>query len=147
MPDLSGGSSASDFFNVFTAEYDRMTTETFGDAPVAGRILYQSPDYRQLAIATRFPAGVSFTYGGPVDYQEVFYVVSGHGTRTFDDGRTVDMTAGDLIYVRPHVEIEYVYDPGFIDVAFFWSDRRLSSDLTGGLSAVQLSADDLVADQ
>jgi hypothetical protein len=128
----------ADFFNVFAASYETMATETFGDARVEGRILYRSPDYRQLIIATRYPDGVTFVYGGPVDYQEAFFVARGHGTRTSEDGRVVEMNAGDLIYVRPHVEIEYVYDPGFLDVAFFWSEARLSADLTGHLTSAQV---------
>jgi hypothetical protein len=128
----------SDFFNVLSAEYERMATEAFGDALVEGRILFRSLDYRQLAIATRYPEGVEFTYGGSVEYQEIFYVVRGHGTRSFPDGRTVELNEGDLIYVRPHVEVTYVYDAGFVDIAFFWSERRLSPDLTGGIAGAEV---------
>lgn len=112
-----------------------MATETFGDAPVEGRILYQAPDRRQLVVATRYPEGVSFDYGGSVDYREAFYVSSGRGMRTFTDGSAAPMREGDLIYVHPGVEISYVYEPGFSDVAFFWSERELSPDLVGGLSS------------
>jgi hypothetical protein len=126
--------SPSDFFNVLTAEFEPMTTVTFGDARVDGRVLYESPDFSHLIIATRYPDGVRFTYGGTVDYEEAFYVAAGSGSRTFADGRSVAMESGDLIFVHPGVEIDYVYRPGFADVAFFWSARRLPDDLIGGIT-------------
>ena len=115
-----------------------MTTKTFAGARVEGRILYQAPDRRQLVLATRYPQGVAFDYGGSVDYQEAFYVSSGGGMRTFADGNSVPMREGDLIYVHPGVEISYLYEPGFSDVAFFWSDTELSPDLVGGLTGSQV---------
>jgi hypothetical protein len=127
-------SEPSDFFNVLTAEFEPMTTVTFGDARVDGRVLYESPDFRHLIIATRYPDGVRFRYGGTVDYEEAFYVAAGSGNRTFADGRRVPMEVGDLIFVQPGVEIDYFYGPGFADVAFFWSTRRLPSDLVGGIT-------------
>jgi hypothetical protein len=44
------------------------------------------------------------------------------------------MKVGDLIVVHPGVEIDYLYGPGFADVAFFWSARRLPGDLVGGIT-------------
>jgi hypothetical protein len=44
------------------------------------------------------------------------------------------MRSGDLIYVQPRVEVKYVYEPGFADVAFFWSDSELPAEIVGGLS-------------
>jgi mannose-6-phosphate isomerase-like protein (cupin superfamily) len=131
----------TDFFNVLDSKFESMTTETFADARVEGRILYQAPDRRQLVIATRYPEGVAFEYGGSVDYHEAFYVSSGSGVRTFPDGNAVPMREGDLIYVRPGVEISYLYGPGFSDVAFFWSDAELSPDLVGGLSGSEVGGD------
>jgi mannose-6-phosphate isomerase-like protein (cupin superfamily) len=125
--------SASDYFNVFEVEYEAMTTVTFGDARVEGRVLYRAADDRKLVIATRYPEGVRFTYGGSADYEEIFYVVAGHGSRSSGTGQTVEMNPGDLIYVHPGVELAYVYEPGFVDVAFFWSERRLDPELSGGI--------------
>jgi hypothetical protein len=124
----------ADFFNVLTAEFEPMRTVTFGDARVDGRVLYESSDFSHLIIATRYPDGVRFRYGGTVDYEEAFYVAAGSGSRTFADGRRVSMEVGDLIFVHPGVEIDYFYGPGFADVAFFWSARRLPSDLVGGIT-------------
>jgi mannose-6-phosphate isomerase-like protein (cupin superfamily) len=124
---------ASDFFNVFEADFEAMTTVTFGEVRVEGRVLYRAADDRRLVIATRYPDGVRFSYGGSVDHEEVFYVVQGRGTRRSGSAAAVDMKAGDLIYVRPGVELAYVYEPGFVDVAFFWSEKRLDPDLSGGI--------------
>jgi hypothetical protein len=124
----------SDFFNVLAAEFEPMRTVTFGDARVDGRVLHESPDFTHVIIATRYPDGVRFTYGGNVDYEEAFYVAAGSGSRTFADGRRVAMEVGDLIFVHPGVEIDYVYGPGFADVAFFWSTGRLPDDLVGGIT-------------
>jgi hypothetical protein len=130
----------ADFFNVFLAQYEPMDVEYFQGSGAEARILYQSVDRRHLTIASRYPQGVRFRYGGTIDYQEVFYVVSGRGRRAYPDGSSVEMTTGDLIYVRPGVEIDYVYEPGFVDVAFFWSDQNpLSSDITGGIGRRGLS--------
>lgn len=131
----------ADFFNVLDAAFEPYKTTDFGDARVEGRILYRAPDRRQLVIATRYPDGVAFTYGGSVDYQEAFYVSTGKGSRTFADGSTVPMRTGDLIYVRPGVEVSYLYGRGFSDVAFFWSDTELRPDLEGGLSVPEIDAE------
>src|ERR1700712_2269272 len=94
-----------DFFNVFTAVYEPMENEYFRGSGAGAKILYQSQDRRHLAVATQYPNGVKFRYGGTVSYKEVFYVVRGQGRRTYADGTSVEMTAGDLIYVEPGVEI------------------------------------------
>jgi len=133
--------SPADFFNVLDSEgFEPMATETFGEARVEGRILHLSSDRRQLVIATRYPDGVAFDYGGAVDHEEAFYVSAGRGARKLPDGRTVPMRVGDLIFVRPGVEVGYVYEPGFSDVAFFWSDSELRRDLLGGLRSTQAGA-------
>ena len=129
---------ASDYFNVFDADYEPMTTVTFGEVRVEGKVLYRAADDRELVIATRYPDGVQFTYGGSVDYEEVFYVVNGRGSRRSGPAAAVEMKAGDLIYVHPGVELAYVYEPGFVDVAFFWSDQRLDPDLSGGMTRSQV---------
>jgi hypothetical protein len=130
----------SDFFNVFTALYEPMNVSFFAGSGAEAKILYQSSDGRHLAVASRYPNGVRFRYGGTVDYQEVFYIVRGRGSRTLPDGRSLSMSEGDLIRVRPGVEIDYVYEPGFADVAFFWSDSRpLSPSLTDGVICRGLS--------
>lgn len=124
-----------DFFNVLDAEYEPMASEVFGDSHVDGRVLYESPDFTHVIVATRYPDGVAFTYGGSIDYLEAFYVAEGKGSRTFGEDRiTVPMVVGDLIFVHPGVEIDYMYEPGFADVAFFWSATRLPSHLVGGLT-------------
>jgi len=130
-----------DFFNVLSAQYKPMDTEYFHESGAAeARVLYQSADRRHLTIASRYPNGVSFRYGGTVDHKEAFYVVRGQGRRTFADGTSVEMVEGDLIYVRPGIDIDYVYGPGFLDVAFFWSDGKpLSASLTGGIARRGLS--------
>jgi mannose-6-phosphate isomerase-like protein (cupin superfamily) len=129
-----------DFFNVFTALYEPMTVSFFAGSGAEARILYRSSDGRHLAVASRYPDGVRFRYGGTVDYQEVFYIVRGRGSRTLPDQNPLAMSEGDLIYVRPGVEIDYVYEPGFADVAFFWSDSKpLSPTLTEGLTRHGLS--------
>lgn len=121
-----------DFFNVFTADYEIMGGTLEGTG-ADGRILYMSDDRSHLVIASRYPEGAQFTYGADVDFLEAFYVVSGHGSRTFADGTSVEMKAGDLIFVRPGIDVDYVYGPGFFDVAFFWStDKALPAGLGEG---------------
>ena len=130
----------SDHFNVFNARYETMENEYFEGSGAQGRILHQSADGQHLTIATRYPNGVRFSYGAQVDYMETFYVVHGHGTRTLPDGSVLDMNAGDVILVQPGIEIAYVYDPGLVDVAFFWSSQRLPDSLTGGLSPPEFAS-------
>jgi hypothetical protein len=129
-----------DFFNVYTALYEPMNVSFFAGSGAEAKILYQSSDGCHLAVASRYPNGVRFRYGGAVDYREVFYIVRGCGSRTLPDGTSVAMSEGDLIYVRPGVEIDYVYEPGFADVAFFWSDSKaLSAALIEGVTRRGLS--------
>ncbi len=123
-----------DFFNVFLAQYEPMTVDYFAGSGAEGRVLYESADRRHLCIATRYPLGIQFRYGGSVSYKEVFYVISGRGRRTYADGSSVAMTAGDLIYVRPGIDIDYVYEPGFADVAFFWTEvDPLPAEISAGI--------------
>lgn len=127
------GSARSDFFNVFQTRYEPLEVEYFRGSGAGGRVLYQAPDRRHLVIATRYPHGVTFRYGGSVDYMESFYVVQGQGSRKLPDGTVIAMGAGDLICVRPGLDIEYVYGPGFMDVAFFWSENApLPASLSQG---------------
>lgn len=112
----------ADYFNVFEAQYELLQSDYFAGSAAEGRVLFESEDRRHLVVATRYPQGVEFRYGGRVDYQEAFYIVKGSGSRVFQDGTSIAIREGDLIYVRPAVEIDYVYHPGLIDVAFFWSD-------------------------
>lgn len=121
----------SDFFNIFAAEYAKLEGSGFGAAE--SRILYQGADNRSLVIATRFPEGGKFTFA-PHGYEEVFYIAGGTGTRTLPSGETLAMTPGDLIYVQPDEQTDYVFEPGFVDVALFWSDKPLDPALAGGLS-------------
>jgi mannose-6-phosphate isomerase-like protein (cupin superfamily) len=130
-----------DFFNVFTATYEPMENEYFRGSGAGAKILYRSQDGRHLAVATQYPNGVRFRYGGTVSYKEVFYVVRGHGHRTFPDGTSVEMIAGDVIYVKPGIEIDYVYDPGFMDVAFFWSDSGPLDPFLAGTLAKPIISD------
>ena len=52
-----------------------------------------------------------------------------------DDGRVVDLRVGDVIQVRPGVDAHYVYDPGFVEVSYFWSEQgALPAYLSDGLS-------------
>ena len=133
-------SAAADFFNVFQAQYEVMETDYFLGSGADARILFESADRHHLVVATRYPQGVRFRYGATVDYQEAFFVVRGEGSRSFPDGNVVAMTAGDLIYVRPGVDVEYVYSPGFLDVAFFWSvDKPLDPSLAAGVARRGLS--------
>lgn len=120
----------SDFFNVFTDSYQALEGAGFGDAE--SRILYQGADGRSLVIATRFPKGGSFTFA-PSGYQEVFYIAGGTGTRTLPSGEKLTMNPGDLIYVHPDQPVEYTFEPGFVDVALFWSDEPLDPSLSAGL--------------
>lgn len=129
-----------DFFNVFAAQYEPMAAEYFRGSGAEARILYESSDGRHLAVASRYPQGVRFRYGGAVEYHEVFYVVRGHGQRRYPDGTSLDMHAGDMIYVHPGVEIDYLYEPGFVDVAFFWWEAKpLPAELTAGIARRGLS--------
>ncbi len=122
----------SDFFNIFPAEYAGLEGAGFGDAE--SRILYNAEDGRSLVIVTRFPDGGKFTFS-PSGYEEVFYVAGGTGTRTLPSGEKLAMNPGDLIYVHPDADVEYEFDPGFVDVALFWSDTPLDPSLSAGLSA------------
>jgi hypothetical protein len=133
-------SDLPDFFNVFSAAYEVLDSEYFVGSGAEARVLFQAPDRRHLAVASRYPHGVRFRYGGSADYREVFYVVRGCGTRTVVDGARIEIVEGDLVYVRPGIEVDYVYEPGFIDVAFFWSDcAPLSAALTAGIRRPALS--------
>jgi mannose-6-phosphate isomerase-like protein (cupin superfamily) len=120
----------SDFFNIFTAEYAKLEDAGFGAAE--SRILYNSADGRSLIIATRYPEGAKFKFA-PHGYQEVFYIAGGTGTRTFASGESLAIDTGDLIFVHEDEEVEYVFEPGFIDVTLFWSDTPLDPALTSGL--------------
>jgi mannose-6-phosphate isomerase-like protein (cupin superfamily) len=123
-----------DFFNVLTARYEPLEVDIFRGSGAEARILFESVDGRHLVVASRYPHGVRFRYGGSVHYREAFFVVRGSGTRSFANGSSVAMTEGDLIYVRAGVEIDYAYCPGFIDVAFFWSDAApLSASICEGI--------------
>jgi mannose-6-phosphate isomerase-like protein (cupin superfamily) len=124
--------AVSDFFNIFTAEYSKLEDAGFGEAE--SRILYQGADGRSLVIATRYPQGAKFKFA-PHGYEEVFYIAGGSGTRTLPTGETLAINAGDFIYVHPDQEVEYVFDPGFIDVTLFWSDAPLDPALASGLTA------------
>lgn len=124
--------TASDYFNIFTAEYSQLQGAGFGDAE--SRVLHHGSDGRSLVIATRFPDGGKFTFA-PSGYEEVFYIAAGSGTRSVPSGETHEMKPGDLIYVHPGVEVEYTFEPGFVDVALFWSDTPLDPALTAGLPA------------
>ena len=83
---------------------------------------------------------MQFTYGGSVDYHEAFYVAEGSGRRQFADGSAVPMTTGDLIYVRPGVEITYTHGPGFLDIAFFWTDQALGPAIAPGLTKAEVTS-------
>lgn len=124
--------AASDFFNVFTAEFSKLSDSGFGDAE--SRVLYQGADGRSLVTVTRFPNGGGFTFA-PSGYEEVFYIAAGTGTRTLPSGEKLEMNPGDLIYVHQDVDVEYTFEPGFVDVALFWSDEPLDPSLAGGLPA------------
>jgi hypothetical protein len=51
-----------------------------------------------------------------------------------ESAQNAPVLAGDLIYVRPGVDIDYVYGLGFIDIAFFWSENKvLPDEITAGL--------------
>jgi len=127
-------SAEPDFFNVFLAKYEAMEVDYFAGSGAEGRVLYLAPDRRHIVVATRYPLGVSFKYGGKAEYQEAFYVVCGNGSRKLADGTVIEMKPGDLIFVRAGIEIEYVYGVGFVDVAFFWSENSaLPSEITKGL--------------
>ena len=124
--------AVSDFFNIFTAEYAKLEDAGFGAAE--SRILYHSADGRSLIIATRYPEGAKFQFA-PHGYEEAFYIAGGTGTRTLSSGETLTMSPGDLIYVLPDEEAEYVFEPGFIDVTLFWSDTPLDPALSSGMKA------------
>jgi mannose-6-phosphate isomerase-like protein (cupin superfamily) len=128
-----------DFFNVFDTDYEHLDVEIFRGAGAQGRILHQSADRSHLVIASRYPNGVRYSGAGSFDYHEAFYIVHGSGSRTFPDGTSVKLTAGDLIWVVPGLEQSVVYDPGLMNVAFFWSTQGPLPDLTAGLSRCGLA--------
>ncbi|HWI21951.1 MAG TPA: hypothetical protein VNT22_04970 [Baekduia sp.] len=123
-----------DFFNVFATEWETMTTTMWPENTAEGRILYEAPDRTLVAVASRYPNGVTFNMGpGSPDIHEVFFVYAGEGSRTYPDGTTVPMGAGDFIY-NTGEDITYVYGPGFADIAVFWSTKPLPEVFTAGLT-------------
>jgi mannose-6-phosphate isomerase-like protein (cupin superfamily) len=126
-----------DNFNVFTANYKVMTANMFDGLNAGARILHLSDDGCHMTVASRYPKGVDGSlaepYGADMDYYESFYIVKGTGRRIFADGTVVEMKEGDLIFVQPGIPVTYMYDPGFVDVAFFWSDKPLPKFLTGNV--------------
>jgi hypothetical protein len=127
-----------DFFNVFATEWETMTPDMWPEGAAEGRILYEAPDRTLVAVASRYPNGVTFNMGsGDPDVHEVFFVYAGEGSRTYPDGTTVPMGAGDFIY-NTGEDITYVYGPGFADVAVFWSAKPLPGEFTAGLTKHEL---------
>lgn len=122
-----------DFFNVFDADFESLDVEIFRGSGAQGKILHRSGDGTHLVVAARYPHGVRYSAAGSFDYREAFYIASGSGSRRFDDGTTVPLTAGDLIWVVPGLRQSVVYAPGLINVAFFWSTQGPLPDLARGL--------------
>jgi hypothetical protein len=123
-----------DFFNVFATTWEAMTVSCWPEGAAEGRILYEAPDRSMVAAASRYPNGVTFTMGSPdPDVHEIFFVYAGEGSRTYPDGSTVPMRAGDFIY-NTGEDITYVYGPGFADVAIFWSTKPLPDAFVNGLT-------------
>lgn len=128
-----------DFFNVFEDHYESIDHPLFEGSGAQGQILYEADDRRHFVIAGRYPNGLKFTSAGSSDFREAFYIVSGQGSRTFPDGEVRRMAAGDLVLVTPEVEVAYVYDPGVVNVSFFWSTDKPLPDLAPGIRKRSIS--------
>lgn len=106
-----------------------MTTPVFSGSPAEKKVLHRSNDGRRLAIATRYPDGITFEYGRDTAHDEAFYIVRGEGRCTVEGGETFPLNEGDFIYLTPGIHARWEYGPGFMDVAYFCSDHPLGREI------------------
>jgi len=84
-------------------------------------IIYRSPDGRRVAAAFEESGQATFTY----PFDEFLVVTAGKAKIAVHGGETIELSQGDVAYLREGTKVDFDFSPDFADITCLMADHEV----------------------